>query len=132
MPTHRFTLEEAQALLPRLASMLQELQTLKTQHGVFQAKAAELGTKMKGNGRLLDQELKQTQDGMEKTAGAINEVIAKVHELGCEVKDLDMGLVDFRAEHEGREVYLCWKLGEERISWWHDLDTGFASRRPLD
>jgi hypothetical protein len=52
--------------------------------------------------------------------------------MGIEVKDIDMGLVDFRSNMDGREVYLCWKLGEEHISFWHELHTGYASRQPLD
>jgi len=51
--------------------------------------------------------------------------------MECELTDIDQGLIDFRAEMDGREVYLCWKLGEERIDWWHELDAGFAGRQPL-
>ena len=132
MPQRRFSLEEAQALLPRLSTIMAEVQSLKRQHDVFQEKAAELGAKMKGNGHLPDPGLQQARAGLERTATEINERIQQVHELGCEVKDLDTGLLDFRSEREGREVYLCWQLGEERIAWWHELNTGFASRQPLD
>ena len=54
-----------------------------------------------------------------------------IHALGCELKHVDQGLIDFPALREGREVYLCWRLGEPTIGWWHDLDTGFAGRQPL-
>jgi hypothetical protein len=49
-----------------------------------------------------------------------------------ELKDVEQGLLDFPHEREGRVVYLCWRLGEEGIGWWHDLDVGFAGRQPLD
>ena len=52
--------------------------------------------------------------------------------MACELKDIEQGLIDFRTEREGREVYLCWKLGEPDIRWWHELDAGFAGRRPLE
>ncbi|MGH7488523.1 MAG: DUF2203 domain-containing protein [bacterium] len=51
--------------------------------------------------------------------------------MGCELKGVDEGLIDFPSEREGQTVYLCWKLGEERIEWWHELDTGFAGRQRL-
>ena len=51
--------------------------------------------------------------------------------LGVQLKDIDQGLVDFPSRRDGRVVYLCWRLGEETIAWWHDVDTGFAGRQPL-
>ncbi len=58
------------------------------------------------------------------------ELLRGVSELGIEIKAAD-GLCDFRSRHEGRVVYLCWRFGEERIGHFHELDTGFAGRRPL-
>lgn len=51
---------------------------------------------------------------------------------GCVVRSLDSGLVDFRARHVDRDIYLCWKLGEPRLLWWHELDEGFLGRKPVD
>jgi len=51
--------------------------------------------------------------------------------MGVEVKDPSTGLIDFRSLRGDEEVYLCWRLGEGRIAWWHDLDSGFQGRRPL-
>ncbi|MEE8369781.1 MAG: DUF2203 domain-containing protein, partial [Dehalococcoidia bacterium] len=55
----------------------------------------------------------------------------EVEALGCELKDIDQGLIDFRAALDGEEVYLCWKLGEPKIGWWHSLQAGFSGRQPL-
>lgn len=55
-----------------------------------------------------------------------------IHSQGCQVKDLDIGLLDFPTLYHGREVYLCWKLGEERIDFWHEVDAGYRGRRPID
>jgi hypothetical protein len=55
-----------------------------------------------------------------------------IQETGCQVKDLDTGLVDFPALYRGQEVYLCWKLGETGIAFWHHVADGFRGRRPID
>ncbi len=63
----------------------------------------------------------------------IEALLREVAELGVEVKDVDVGLVDFRTRLRGREVYLCWRLGEsDRIAYWHDLDAGFAGRKLIE
>jgi hypothetical protein len=59
-------------------------------------------------------------------------LVEDIHSCGCHLKDLDSGLVDFPTLWEGREVYLCWKLGEPRVGYWHELEAGFAGRRSLE
>jgi hypothetical protein len=61
----------------------------------------------------------------------INDRLQKIQELGVLVKDIEMGLCDFPHLHEGRVVYLCWKLGEPEVGWWHEVHSGYASRQPL-
>jgi hypothetical protein len=58
-------------------------------------------------------------------------LVEEIEALGAEVKDLELGLVDFPAEREGETVLLCWRVGEEEIGYWHGLEEGFAGRRPL-
>jgi hypothetical protein len=60
----------------------------------------------------------------------INGLIDELQDVGVELKDFQMGLVDFPAVHDGREVYLCWRQGEKQVEAWHELDTGFAGRQP--
>jgi hypothetical protein len=60
------------------------------------------------------------------------EIVDRIQEAGVVVKDLDVGLVDFPSMLEGEEIYLCWKLGEEHIAFWHGIDEGFTGRKPLD
>ena len=62
----------------------------------------------------------------------ITQRIHAIAELGVILKDLEVGLVDFPAHRNGREVYLCWRLGEDHIGWWHEIDSGFAGRQPLE
>ena len=63
---------------------------------------------------------------------AISSLVNSIQEIGCIVKSIDEGLVDFPHVREGREVYLCWKYGEPDIAYWHEVDAGFAGRTPLD
>ena len=63
---------------------------------------------------------------------ALNDELDRIRSLGGEVKDLELGLVDFPSTREGEDILLCWKLGEKSIGYWHAVDGGFASRRPID
>jgi hypothetical protein len=131
MAPRRFTLEEAEGLLPRLTELLLELQARKEEYDRFGRQVVELNQKMRGNGHVVEAELKEAQAGLERTNEALNALAGQVNEMGCELKDVDRGLIDFRTEMDSRDVYLCWALGEARIDWWHDLETGFAGRQPL-
>lgn len=132
MPPRRFTLEEAESLLPLLTGLLLEMRELKIQHDRLQERLAEVGAKTRSNGHDSGNEASEVEQEIAEKATGVNRMMEQVHELGCELKGIDEGLVDFRAVREdGREVYLCWKLGEPGIEWWHDLDSGFAARRPL-
>lgn len=131
MAPRQFTLEEAESLLPRLSVLILELRARKEEYDRFMRQVEELGQKMRGNGHLMDPELKAAQAGLEQSAEGVNSLAEEVREMGCELKGIEEGLIDFPTETDGREVYLCWKFGEERIDWWHELDTGFAGRKPL-
>ena len=91
------------------------------------ARIMVLGGSLPASGKLA-----ATRAEREVLVGEIEEQLAKIQQTGCVVKDLNEGLVDFPALREGQEVYLCWKLGEERIGYWHGIEEGFAGRKPLD
>ncbi len=76
-----------------------------------------------------DQE--QLRDGYEKCMDRLNELMDELHQVGVEFKDFDLGLVDYPAVHEGREVYLSWKRGEKCITAWHEADTGYGGRQDV-
>jgi hypothetical protein len=61
----------------------------------------------------------------------LNDHIAGIEAVGGSIKDLDTGLVDWLGEHEGRDVWLCWRFGEQEVTFWHELHTGFSGRRPI-
>ena len=70
--------------------------------------------------------------GRQQTIETINGIISEIHDTGCLVKDLDMGLIDFPTKYNGTEVYLCWRLGESGIEYWHGVDEGFRGRKLID
>ena len=77
--------------------------------------------------------------GLEGTAGRfqsvvqeINAIVEQVNEMGCLVKDLDAGLVDFYGVRDGEPVFLCWQFGEPAVAHWHPVEGGFSSRQPIE
>lgn len=132
MAPQHFTPDEAEKLLPRLSELLLQMQERKAEHDRLAQEVLEFEARMASNGHLVEKELNETRQELATVAAEVNRLIEKVQELGCELKDIDQGLVDFRWLRDGREVYLCWKLGEPGIAWWHELETGFAGRQPLD
>jgi hypothetical protein len=65
-------------------------------------------------------------------AAEVDRYVAELTALGIEMKDYAMGLVDFPSERDGRPVYLCWRLGEPSVLYWHEVDAGYSGRHPLD
>jgi hypothetical protein len=120
-----FTVEEANALLPRLREILDEValhrEALRERAPHMQPiLAAAIGN---GGGRA------GSEYGVE--AYGLYLAIERIGELGVVLKDLDMGLLDFPHERGGRVVFLCWHPPEESVEYWHELDAGYAGRQPL-
>lgn len=125
-----YTLEEARQLLPRLRTMLGALQDDKLQLDATVEALGRLTPAMRGNGHAVD--ARHYEERIEELLAAIRERVSRITELGIELKDIENGLVDFPSLRDGRAVYLCWRFDEPDIGYWHELDTGFAGRRPLD
>jgi hypothetical protein len=85
---------------------------------------------LEARGNLLKAE--ETRQQYVQVTDRLSELRDELEELGCELKDYEAGLVDFPAMREDREVFLCWRLGEETVSHWHELDSGFRGRQRLD
>ncbi len=130
----RFTLAEAEGLIPSVDRLLRKAVELKeayagAEHGVeaYQKRIVIMG------GMMVDRaQVREVRERRDDAATALRSVLEEVQELGCVVKDLDIGLVDFPTSFQGREVYLCWKLGEPSIAFWHGVDEGFAGRKAID
>jgi hypothetical protein len=127
-----FTRDEAEALLPQLRDEVLEMQRCKRAVDALRPGLARAAESASGNGHVKNEdELGAKRRQAEALVDEINTRLARINAMGVELKDVEQGLLDFPSEREGRTVYLCWKMGEERIEWWHELDTGFAGREPL-
>ena len=126
-----FTLDEASELLPRLQELLIEMQDNKRTLDRLQQQIGVLTGRASGNGHLVAKELSDKRRDAEALTKRLNELAEEISSMGCELKGIDEGLIDFPADRDGRVVYLCWKVGEERIEHWHDTDAGFSGRQPL-
>jgi hypothetical protein len=125
-PEHQrhYSLEEASALLPRVAELLAKMRSARDRLGDEEARTAlaDAGQSNGGGepGKLVSEGFLELRESM-----------LELRERGIVLRDLDRGLVDFPALRDGREVFLCWEEGEPEIGFWHDPETGFAGRRPL-
>lgn len=129
--TRLFTLEEAEALLPKLIPLVDRLQDLKRRQDHLRQTSGTLGQRSRTNGHAITDDLERAKSEIAVTTQDINDLIEEISAFGCEVKDLNLGLLDFRSMLDGNEVYLCWKAGEPKIEWWHQLNSGFSARNPL-
>ncbi len=120
-----FTPEEANAMLDQLRPLMREILSARQQIVDAQPELWPVLEKAIGNGGS-----KKAGD-MLRHFETIQRGVKAIESLGVEVKDLNLGLVDFPARREGRDVYLCWRYDEARVTHWHDLDAGYAGRQPL-
>lgn len=124
-----FSHEEASALLPVLRPMLRFIQEQKRELDEVRVRLEPYTEAMRTNGHAS--QAAELEVKLRKLVDSLRESVAEIQNMGVEVKDLDMGLVDFPALRDGRVVYLCWMVDEPQIDFWHDLDTGLAGREPL-
>jgi hypothetical protein len=128
-----FTLAQAEALLPQLTDLVVDMQRCKREIDALRGDLGHAVERSTGNGHVKDEpDLAGKRRRAEAYVEQLNEHLARINALGVELKDIEQGLLDFPHESDGRVIYLCWRLGEERIDWWHELDAGFAGRQPLD
>jgi hypothetical protein len=129
-----FTLDEANGHLPRLTAILTALQETVRDLAALQEALADSGGRAKHNGPPANGPGRQLHASIQRADELLTQarmLVGQIEQIGCELKDVEMGLVDFRAVRQGQVVYLCWRLGEDRIRFWHELDSGFAGRKPL-
>jgi len=125
---------EAESLLPKLRPWLEEARGEKQKVDAFKNDLTQAASRIMVLGGTFPPfaELLQKRAEHDKAASRLLEIVKRIQDTGCVVKDLDQGLVDFPSLLEGEEVFLCWKLDEEHVAFWHGMDEGFAGRKPLD
>jgi hypothetical protein len=121
-----FTVEEANRLIPQMKVIIEQLRQGRHRLQKHRTTAEAVSQQAGGNG------------GGSKAGAYLSDYsqtfarsLAQLQAVGIVLKDLEHGLIDFPHQREGREVYLCWKYGEERIDYWHETDSGYSGRQPL-
>jgi len=129
-----FDRKEAEDLLPTIAPWLEEARGEKQTIEAFKNELAQVASRIMVLGGTSPPlaDLLRKKTAHDEAAERLVAIVNRIQETGVLVKDLDIGLVDFPCLMEGEEIYLCWKLGEDRIAFWHGTDEGFTGRKPLD
>ena len=132
MAERYFTPSEANELLAEVRPLAESLVEHRDGMRLAAERRARLTARIAGNGGDLDpQEPGELDEQFQRESQAVTQAAERLERLGVLVKDLDTGLVDFPALHEGEEVLLCWQVGEDEVAHWHGVDEGFAGRKPL-
>jgi hypothetical protein len=132
MARRYFTPSEANELLAEVRPLAESLVQHRQGMRLAAERRARLTARIAGNGGDLDpQEPGELDEQFQRESHAVTQAAEQLERLGVLVKDLDTGLVDFPALHEGEEVLLCWQVGEDEVAYWHGADEGFAGRKPL-
>ena len=134
LPDRVFDREQAEGLLPQIGPWLEQAMAQKKQVDKYETELRGLAQKIwMSGGMVVDYEQAAGWKKNRDQAGdLVRAALEQIQETGCIVKDLEIGLVDFPAILNNEHVYLCWKIGEDSIRWWHRTDEGFAGRKPLD
>ena len=121
-PTRRFTLDEANKTLPLVQRIVSDIVRVNAE-----------ATALKDHLDTLrdSAEVTRANKELDNRVARLAELVSELSDVGAELKDYRTGLIDFMGRHEGHDVFLCWKLGEEKIGYWHELAAGFAGRRPV-
>lgn len=133
MPDGTFTLDEANAALAELRPVAERMVELRRSLGEATGRREAVREKISGNGGGLGStELAELDAEVEQLGAAVAACIERIAAGGVLVKDVELGLLDFPSLREGREVLLCWHVGEDEIEYWHGVEEGFAGRKPVD
>lgn len=122
-----FTIEEAEGMLPKVERILRRTIRLNKALDLLSTIEIEVYDDDYDNLRRITKLNKH----FHKLSYEFYANIEKIEDVGCIIKDLEIGIIDFYSGFEGREIFLCWKLGEKKIKFWHEADSGYEGRRPI-
>lgn len=129
-----FSLTEAERLRAQLEPLLIEAMESRRKMAEFEEKLAKLAERIQRSGgmQVAYEDIAKWRIERNQLEDSVRAAVDRIHSTGCIVKDLDVGLLDFPSRINDEEVYLCWRLGEDRIRFYHAQDEGFAGRKPID
>ena len=121
-------------MIPRVEPLLREALAANSEYQEAEQSIRAITERviLMGGVTMRRDEARASRSRRDSAATRLHEAVQRVQELGCVVKDLDTGLVDFPTMFRGQQVCLCWKLGEPAIGFWHGLEEGFAGRKAID
>ena len=133
MPRY-FTLEQVRELLPRVNRLIQQAIENKNTYQECEEWTQNFTRRVMMLGGVLADRVpfQRNRDQQNRAAVRLKASVEEIQKLGVLIKDLDIGLVDFPTLFRGNEVYICWKLGEDEIGYWHGVNEGFAGRKSID
>lgn len=126
---HLFTLPEANALLPKVVPLLRQVSECKVGLEAVHDALLRISPKERSNGHRL--EAVGLEHQMERLVDCLARGVRDLELLGVVVKDIEEGIIDFPSLFHGRVIFLCFRLGEDEIAFWHEVSTGFSGRRPV-
>jgi hypothetical protein len=127
-----FTPAEANSTLPLVRVIVKDITDLAADLRDRHERLAALGGSDRGIvGESYREELETVQADLEDAQARMQDYVRELNALGVELKDFYSGLIDFPSRKDGREVYLCWRLGEASVAHWHEVDSGFAGRQKI-
>jgi hypothetical protein len=131
-PKKYFTVAQANATLPLVRAIVRDITDMYRDLRERQDRLSRVQAQPRGSlGDAYQEELQQIEAALQRDQEKILECEAELNGLGIELKDYRVGLIDFPSLRDGREVYLCWRLGEPDVAYWHELDAGFAGRQKI-
>lgn len=129
-----FNLLEAEGLLPQVERLVTNIRQQKQRYEEADGGLSAISQRITLIGGMIPprERILQFRSQKDASARALKSAIEQIQSIGCQLKDLDTGLVDFPTLYRDREVYLCWKLGEPSIGFWHHVEDGYGGRQPID
>ncbi len=124
-----YDIDEANAQLERLRPVLEQLRA--DRDAVAEAQADLVRLRGTNGSRQHAEELRERDQHIRGLVRRMQQAVAQIEAWDVTLREIGTGLIDFPALANGRPIWLCWRLGEERIGWWHEHDAGFDARKPL-
>ncbi len=126
-----FNVQDASKLIPELTVMIDEFRDRKNNFLKLNNEVIELRGMIEVD-EYRKEELSNKERILKATAAELENLILQIRDLGCQLKDPEAGLVDFISVYKGKKVFLCWRQGEEEITWYHDINSGFSGRKMIE